>query len=620
MAAHLVADGVEKAYGDRMILRGASLRLHPGDRVGLVGANGCGKSTLLSILAGSLEPTGGRVERKGRLAVLGQSPQLQGPTVRQAIDASVAWHRELVQRYEQALAAGEVDEAAVLQDRLDQHGWEIDHKVEGMLQRVGAPPLTAPVDSLSGGERRRVALAGCLLSGPDLLLLDEPTNHLDAEVVEWLEAYLLGFRGALLLVTHDRYLLEAVADRIVEVEDGQCVPYEGSYADYLIARAERQARKELSRDRLVRMVAQEAAWAARSPSARSTKQKARLQRLDALREQVPTLVDRSFELDLSTGVHQGATLLELHGVSKAYDEPLFDGLDLVLRPGDRVGVLGPNGAGKSTLLRILRGVESPDRGELLVGPKAKLGVLDQQRTGLDDEATVFEAAGDGNDQVAMGDRWVHVASFLERFAFSREHFDQQVSKLSGGERARLLLARLMLQGATVLLLDEPTNDLDLLTLRTLEEALLSYDGGVIVVTHDRAFLDRVATHVLAFEGDGRTGHYASRTQAIAAAKKRAQQAAARQQEARPTPAPSKPTPSSGSKRLSYKEKQELAALPDRIDALEQELAQVEATLGDPATYRDRADEVPALSARAQQLPAEIEQLFERWEALSERDG
>jgi len=619
MAAHLVADGVEMAFGDRQILRGANLRLHPGDRVGLVGANGCGKSTLLSILAGQADATAGRVERKGRLAVLTQDPELHGPTVRDAITESVAWHRELVEGYEAALAEGDVDKAATLQDRLDQHGWEIDHKVEGMLQRVGAPPLEAAVDTLSGGERRRVALAGCLLSGPDLLLLDEPTNHLDAEVVEWLEAYLLGFRGALLLVTHDRYLLEAVADRIVEVEDGQCVPYAGSYTDYLIARAERQASKEQSRERMLRMVASEAAWAARSPSARSTKQKARLQRLDALKEQVPTLVDRSFSLDLTTGVHQGATLLELHGASKTYDEPLFHDLDLVLRPGDRLGIMGPNGAGKSTLLRILRRVETPDTGELLVGPRAKLGVLDQQRSGLDEESTVFEAAGDGNDRVPMGDGWLHVASFLDRFAFSREHFDQQVSALSGGERARLLLAKLMLQGATVLLLDEPTNDLDLLTLRILEEALLSYDGGVIVVTHDRAFLDRVATGVLAFEGDGRTQLYASRTQALAAAKRRQQQAQAIEQAAA-SPAPAAPPPKPKGQRLSYQERKELEALPDQIDALETELAALEATLGDPATYRDRADDVPALSARAQALPAEIEVLFTRWEALSERDA
>jgi ATP-binding cassette subfamily F protein uup len=618
--AHLVAEGIERSFGDRHVLRGADLRIHSGDKIGLVGANGSGKSTLLAILAGRAPCDAGRVECKGRLAIFDQDPTLPGETVQDAVDHAVGWHRELTAAYEKALADGDEERAGELQARLDQDGWQVDHKIAGILDRVGAPPRSARIAELSGGELRRVALATCLLSAPDILLLDEPTNHLDADVVQWLEAYLLGFRGALLLVTHDRYLLEAVAERIVEVEDGECVPYEGSYGDYLIARAERQARKEQARDRLLRMVAAEAAWAARSPSARSTKQKARLQRLDALKEQVPTLQDRDLTLDLRTGVHQGATLLELHGVRKGYDgRILFEGLDLVLRPGDRLGVMGPNGTGKSTLLRLLRSLETPDSGEILIGPRASIGVLDQARTGLVETDTVFEAAGEGNDRVRIGESWVHVATFLERFAFTRQHFDQHVASLSGGERARLLIAKLMLQGATVLLLDEPTNDLDLLTLRVLEEALLAYDGAVVVVTHDRAFLDRVATQVLAFDGDGSIGLYASRMQAVRAREERerarvqaAQAAETRQAETRPTPAPKK------AQRLSYKEKQELEELPERIDALEQELASLEATLGDPATYRDRADDVAALNARSDAIPGEIEALFARWEALSER--
>jgi len=621
--AHLVAEGIERSFGDRQVLRGANLHVHSGDKVGLVGTNGSGKSTLLAILAGRAPHDGGRVERKGRVAILDQDPDLPGTFVQDAVDAAVGWHRELVAAYEQALEDDDPDLASELQARLDQEGWQIDHKIHGILDRVGAPPRTARIADLSGGERRRLALATCLLSAPDVLLLDEPTNHLDADLVQWLEAYLQGFRGALLLVTHDRYLLEAVAERIVEVEDGECIPYEGSYGDYLIARAERQFRKVQKRDRMLRMVATEAAWAARSPSARSTKQKARLQRLDALKENVPTITERDLALNLRTGVHQGATLIELHGVAKGYDDgPLFTDLELVLRPGDRVGVMGPNGAGKSTLLRLLRGVETPDEGEILRGPKASIGVLDQARTGLVDTDTVFEAAGDGNDRVQVGDNWVHVATFLERFAFTRQHFDQHVESLSGGERARLLLARLMLQGATVLLLDEPTNDLDLLTLRILEEALLAYDGAVFVVTHDRAFLDRVATQVLAFEGDAHIGHYASRQQANRARALRQKEAAAAA--AMPpvveAPAPAAPPPPKvrKGKRLSYKEKQELEALPDRIDELEKALETTLATLADPATYKDRADDVADLNARSEAIPGEIEALFARWEGLSER--
>jgi ATP-binding cassette subfamily F protein uup len=611
--AHLVAEGIERSFGDRHVLRGADLRVHAGEKVGLVGTNGSGKSTLMAILADRLPKDGGRIDRKGRLAILDQDPVLVGPTVRDAVDHAVRWHRELLERYERALADDDDVAATELQGHLDQLGWQVDHKVAAVLDRLDAPTMDTPIENLSGGERRRVALATCLLSAPDVLLLDEPTNHLDAEIVEWLEAYLIGFRGALLLVTHDRYLLEAVAERIVEVEDGQCVSYDGSYADYLIARAERQSRMTLQRDRLLRMVATEAAWAARSPSARTTKQKARLQRLDALKEQVPVLRSRDLDLDLSSGVHQGATLLELHGLSKSYDRPLFTNLDLVIRPGDRLGILGRNGAGKSTLLRILRRLETPDAGQILVGPRASIGVLDQQRSGLTETDTVFEAAGLGNDRVRVGENWVHVATFLERFAFTREHFDQNVSSLSGGERARLLIAKLMLQGASVLLLDEPTNDLDLLTLRVLEEALLAYDGAVVVVTHDRAFLDRVATQVLAFEGEGRVQLYASREQANRAAKERAKLLVA-------SPAPSaapkvEPKPKVAA-RISFAERKELEALPSTIEALEAELADVEAQLAAPGTYRDGRDQLRALKARAEAIPAEIERAFSRWEALS----
>jgi ATP-binding cassette subfamily F protein uup len=621
------ASGLEKAYGDRSVLRGADLAVAPGERVGLVGVNGSGKTTLLKVLSGQLEADHGAIHREGSHGLLSQIPDLPGATVADAMRDAVAWHRDLVAAYEAAVAAHDVEGMAHAQERLDLDGWTIDHKVDAVMERLGAPPRDATLASLSGGEKRRVSLARVLLQQPDLLMLDEPTNHLDADTCEWLQGLLAGWRGGVLLVTHDRYLLEAVATRIVEIEDGESVVYEGSYTDYLLARAERRARLEKADEKRVALIRQEAAWAARSPAARSTKQKARLQRLDALQEQRPLSYQDELHLDLSTGHRRGGPLLEARGLRHAYgDLVLLDDVNLVLRAGETVGILGPNGAGKSTLLKILAGRLQPDAGDIVKAPRLNAAVLDQHRTGLNLEHTVWEAAGDGNDHVFVGEKPVHVASFLERFHFPREVFNQKAAALSGGERARLLLARLMLHGANLLLLDEPTNDLDLLTLRVLEAALMDYDGAAVVVTHDRAFLDRVCDHVLAFEGDGEVVRYASRVQHLAAVRARdaaAQQAqaeaaakAARQAAAR-APAPAAKAPAGG--RLSYKEKREFEALPGQIEALEAEQAEVEARLADPALYASGdAGEVARLSARMSALPDEVEALYDRWSALEAR--
>lgn len=610
----LTVDGIEKAYGDRRILRGCNLKVDAGERVGLVGANGCGKSTFLRILAGDIHADHGQCTHTGRMAWLNQNPHLPGRTVGDAIEDALGWHHELTAAYAAALDGGAMEEAAVIQDRLDLVGWDLSHQADAILDRVGAPERAAAIDKLSGGERRRVALARALLAGADLLLLDEPTNHLDAQTIAWLESYLENFGGAVVLVTHDRYLLERVATRIVEIERGETVGYDGSYTDYLIARADRQEGLAQAEQRRMRFIAQEAAWAARSPAARTTKQKARLQRLDALQSQERWTSQREMALDMSTGDRFGGTLLDAQGLSKSFgDRTLIRDLSLSLSPRERLGIVGPNGAGKSTLLKLLRGAMNPDRGSIVRASRVKVGLLDQQRSGLRMEDTVFEAAGGGNDHVRLGDRHIHVSSFLGRFLFTREHHDQKVSSLSGGERARLLMARLLLQGANLLMLDEPTNDLDLMTLRVLEEALLSYDGGVVVVTHDRAFLDRVCTAVLAFEDSGRVVRYASRQQAEAAAAA-LQQAAAKPREKSPPRVAGGGT-SKAAKR-SYREQKELDAIPGKIEALEQEQEDINAQLADPALYQEKqVAKMSALSQRLSALEAELEQLYARWEAL-----
>jgi ATP-binding cassette subfamily F protein uup len=357
----------------------------------------------------------------------------------------------------------------------------------------------------------------------------------------------------------------------------------------------------------------EAAWASRSPAARSTKQKGRLKRLDVLKAQRSLSKKESFELNFSTGDRLPGTLIELRDVSHGYgEEDLIRGFDLVVHPGDRVGILGPNGAGKSTLLKILAGSLSPRQGEMMRSGRVKVAVLDQHRTGLPLDGTVFEAAGGGNDWVKVGEHDLHVASFLNRFLFGREYLEQRVASLSGGERARLLLARLLLEGANLLMLDEPTNDLDLQTLRVLEEALLGMDGACIVVTHDRALLDRVCNSVLAFEGDGHIQTYASRLQHVAALAKRKQAPPA------PKAAATAPKPAQQSKKLSYKEQQDLKDLPQKIEVLEKAVEAMNAVLAEPSTYTERRAELPELTAKLADLESQIEGAYANWEALSER--
>lgn len=616
--ATMQAKGIEKSFGDRQILRGCDLSVEPGECVGLVGINGAGKSTLLRIISGELEPDFGTVIGPGGdgapgagLGYLSQDPDLPGQNVGEALDAAIDWHRDLLNRYEQAMSDGRDRIAADLQEEIEQHGWQMDHQVAAMAERLGVAPRERAISALSGGERRRLALARVLLAAPKLLILDEPTNHLDAETIEWLQDWLERFRGAVLLVTHDRYLLEATANRIVEVDDGITVSYPGSYGDYLLARAERQALLERTEDRRLAMLAKEAAWAARSPAARSTKQKARLDRLEALQSVRPIRREEQFSLSFGLGIRKGGALLEVRGLRKGFGgPPLIQGLELILQPGDRLGILGPNGAGKSTLLHLVGGGIEADGGQFNRAPRLQIAMLDQNRTGLNPDHQVAEAAGGGGTHVQVGEHFVHVASFLDRLQFARQTQEQRVSTLSGGERARLLLAKVLLQGASMLLLDEPTNDLDLLTLRVLEEALLDYEGAVMVVSHDRAFLDRVCTAVLVFEEDGQITRYASREQA-----RRARAERSRAQSAAAPKTKNKSKPRSTKRGRSFKEEREFEALPERLEALEAELEAVGAALSDPAVYRDDPERVATLTARSEALPEEIDALYARWEAL-----
>ena len=612
----LRATDIELSYSHHLVLRGANLTVRAGECVALIGNNGSGKSSLLRVLAGQIQPNSGTVERMAEPGLLEQNPTLPGGTVRESLEEAQSWHASLLERYQSAVESGDMNAASRLQDRLDDVGWELDHRIQSIANRLQTPPLDTPISVLSGGQQRRVALGRALLRTPDLLLLDEPTNHLDAEAIEWLQGFLSGFRGAVVLVTHDRYLLEAVADRIVEVEDGLTVDYNGSYTDYLVARAERRARLEKAEMSRVATLAREAAWAARSPAARSTKQRARLKRLDELQDERPLIRQSSFDLDLRSGFKGGAAMIEFDRVTGGYeDNVLFRGLSTSIQAKSCVGVVGANGIGKSTLFKLVARTLEPLEGSVYRAPRVKLAIIDQARSGLDETDTLFDAAGGGNSHVTINDHSIHVASFLRRFMFRADQHDQRVRDLSGGERMRLLLAKLLLQGANVLLLDEPTNDLDLMTLRILEEALIAFDGASLVISHDRALLDRVCTAVLSFEPDQTVVRYASRMQAMEG-KLRRQEAEPAPQSAPASAAKTAPKPTRDS--LNWNERKELSGLPKKLESLEAKQAELGEALADPETYKGDPTKASALGQALKSVEAEIETAYARWEELESR--
>jgi len=595
VAAVVTVQDLEKRFGTRKVLAGVSFAVHERDRIGLIGANGAGKSTLLKMMVhgatgtsdAALEPDEGMITWRRGLALeyVAQEPQLP-------LDESVG--------------------AALARDGVPEH--EI-HTVAAALQ---LPPLAKLVGELSIGERRRVALAHALLGKPDVLALDEPTNHLDARTIEWLETRLAAFPGALIVVTHDRYFLDRVATRIVEIDRGKAYAYEGSYEDFLLAQADRLAVEAEAEYQRASFVRREIDWVRRQPKARTTKAKARLDRFDAAMAAAPTVDDRRaapLELQLPSGPRLGGTIVELDHVSRTLGgKLLFRDLTLVMKPGDRIGIVGPNGAGKTTLVKTILGLEPPDTGRVILGANTRAAYFEQGRSELRDELTVLEEVGDGYDWVELPDGRIHVRSFLRMLAFPDAIADTKIGQLSGGERNRVQLARLLRRGGNLLVLDEPTNDLDLPTLGALEEGLLRFAGCALIVSHDRWFLDRVATAILAFEGNGSVtlweGSYSFY------AERRPRPGAAPGAADKPDkPAKAARTSAPAPRKLTFKERQELAGMEAAITAAEHEVSELEATLSDPGVFKDRPTEVQTLVARLDGARAEVERLFARWQEL-----
>ena len=514
--------GVSRHYDKRAVLKDIYLSYFYGAKIGVIGLNGSGKSSLLRIIAGADKGfTGETVLSPGyTVGHLEQEPQLdESKTVREVVEEAVAEtvgllreFDEINARFGEELADDEMnrllERQGAVQEKLDAaDAWDLDSRLEMAMDALRCPPGETPVEVLSGGEKRRVALCRLLLQKPDILLLDEPTNHLDAESVAWLEQHLQKYEGTVIAVTHDRYFLDNVAGWILELDRGEGIPWKGNYSSWLEQKQERLRREEKQESDRQKTLQRELEWIRMAPRARHAKSKARINSYEALLDQQNEQRARELEIYIPAGPRLGQVVIEADGVSKAYgDRLLFEGLTFKLPPGGIVGVIGPNGAGKTTLFRMVTGAEQPDAGTIRVGETVQLGYVDQSRT-LDPAKTIWEEISGGQDAIKLGPREVNSRAYVGRFNFSGSDQQKKVGALSGGERNRVHLAKMLKEGSNVLLLDEPTNDLDVNTMRALEEALENFAGCAVVISHDRWFLDRVATHILAFEGDSRVAWF-----------------------------------------------------------------------------------------------------------------
>ncbi|MEW5791373.1 MAG: ATP-binding cassette domain-containing protein [Pseudomonadota bacterium] len=624
------------AYGHWALLDQAEFSLEPGERVGLIGRNGAGKSSLLQVLAG-LQPLDAGLARRDnavRLAYVPQEPPLDlEHSVFEAVAEGLGPLRQTLLEYHAVTHAlsepgAEVEQLLQrlqrLQGRLDaENGWAVQNRVETVISRLELP-ADKRVAELSGGWRKRVALAQALVAEPDVLLLDEPTNHLDLPAIEWLEGFLKEFPGSVLLITHDRRFLDNVATRIVELDRGVLTSFPGSFADYQRKKAELLAVEATQNALFDKFLAQEEAWIRQGIQARRTRNEGRVRRLEQLRRERVQRRERlgNVNLQLDTGERSGQLVAELSHVRKSFgDKVVIRDFSTRIMRGDRIGLIGPNGAGKTTLLKLILGELQPDGGSIRLGTRLQVAYFDQLREQLDPEATLIDTVSPGSDFVEIGGERRHVIGYLGEFLFPPERARAPVKTLSGGERNRLLLARLFTQPANVLVLDEPTNDLDLETLELLEGLLAEYEGTLFLVSHDRQFLENVVTQIIAFEGDGVLTEYAGGYDDWA----RAQAArAAAAPKAAPPPAASKPAPaaagSGGKPKLSFKEKRELDELPGRIEALEARQHEIAGQLADPALYRSAPERAQALQQEAAALGQDLERAYARWEELEAKAG
>jgi len=620
-------DKVSLAYGHQALLDAVDLEIRRGERVCLVGRNGEGKSSLLRLISGEAQPDDGSVWQRpaSRIACLAQEVMLDSQdAVFDVVAGGLSGLGRLLSDYHHAATQlaqsptpGDLENLADLQHRLEAaDGWQLEQRVETVLSRLRLEGA-AGFHTLSGGWRRRVMLARALVSEPDVLLLDEPTNHLDIEAIAWLEDFLREYPGALLFISHDRAFVRQLATRIIELDRGQLTSWPGDYDAYLQGKAEQLEVEARHAALFDRKLSREEAWIRQGIKARRTRNEGRVRALRELREQRRRRRERGgrAKLQLEDSAVSGKRVIEAEGINKRFGEQVVirDFSATILR-GDRIGIIGPNGAGKSTLIRLLLGELPPDSGRILRGTKLQVAYFDQQRESLDPNATLMDSVGDGSCQVTISGHSQHVAGYLQDFLFPPERLQSPVSTLSGGERNRLLLARLFTRPANLLVMDEPTNDLDVETLELLEGVLLDYRGTLLLVSHDREFLDNVVTSTLVFEGEGRIGEYIggySDWQRQTAGER----LPATRRETKPAVAPAAIGRRAPAGKLSYKDQRELEALPARIESLETEQSQLQATVNTAAFYQQSQDEITATLSRLERIAGELGECYGRWEAL-----
>ncbi len=623
----LTLQGVSLAFGHLPLFEAADLRIDAGERIALIGRNGSGKSSLLKVIAGEVPPDGGTIWRAPALRVARLEQDVPAGADRTVFDEIASglgplgdlvadYHHTAVALAEAPTDAGRLAALAALQQRLERDdGWSIEQKVELVISRLDLP-ADRRVGELSGGWRRRTLLAKALVSQPDLLLLDEPTNHLDIDAIRWLEAFLAEYTGAVLFVTHDRAFLSALATRIVELDRGTLISWPGSYDSYLEKKAAALENEARDLERLDKKLAQEEAWLRQGVKARRTRNEGRVRDLMKLRAERASrrahVGDVRMNIDASETT--GKLVFEARHVSKAYgDVPVIRDFSQRILRGDRVGLIGPNGSGKSTLLGLLVGEIQPDAGTIRHGTRLQAAYFDQQREQLDPGRTVADTINDGNSTVVINGQPRHVLGYLADFLFPRERAQSPVKSLSGGERNRLLLARLFARPANVLVLDEPTNDLDIETLELLEDLIGDFNGTVLLVSHDRVFLDRIVTSTLAFEGDGRVVEYVGGYEDYL---RQRQPAAVPRDESPATSEKTRP-PRARARRLSYKEQRELEALPQQIASLEEEQKRLQDDSHSPEFYKTSAEHIREVLARIEAIGPELEALLDRWVELED---
>ena len=618
------------SFGRHNVLDGATLAVGEGEKMGFVGRNGSGKSSLLRILAGMEQADNGIISRRQGL-ITGYLPQefeLENDrTVEENIREGARHVVDLIEAYENGTPGAVGFSEADLLSRIEHlGGWDLDSRIRTAMTELDCPPADKRVQLLSGGEKRRVALARALISQPDLLLLDEPTNHLDSESIRWLEEYLTNAPHACLFVTHDRYFLDRIATRIAELDAGKIWVHEGNYSTYLSARAERRANDQAKEDRRQTFLRREIEWVRAGVKARTTKSQSRLNSYHDIASQAGPEQEEEMSLLIPPPPPMSNIIVDAVGISAVIPQrTLFSHFGLSLTPGSCTGIVGRNGMGKTTLLRMLMAEQPPATGKVTVGKKTVFNYVDQQRLTLDTSKSPMEEIGGNTDYITWGGEKLHVRSYLKRFLFTDDRVTQQISVMSGGERSRLLLAKILCRGGNVLVLDEPTNDLDLQTLRVLEEALLDFPGCVLLVSHDRYFLDRVCDRIISFEGDGQvhvnegnSSYYLEKNKdRLNAQRSAARLAAQNPGAASPHASAGAAQPKAKPRKLSWKEERELEGMEATILTAEEALADFESKLNDPDFHLHSAHQVSETASGMEAQRVRIEQLYARWEALNE---